>query len=405
MKQFFKILFGSTLSRSFAVFVYFFCVTGYAQQTESSKNQKAKVLSNKDSLIKIQDYKSIMFNGKDGPYIVHDTVYWVNSENKLIKQEKFGFDSLVVRADNLDANEFYVSINSNYEIPESEYDLPEKMVVISDIEGKYDAFAGFLYANKVIDANHNWIFGNGHLVLVGDFVDRGKNVTQVLWLIYKMEDQARLNGGQVHFILGNHEVLNFQGKHNYNRDKYIKVAQEISGEKDKNKAIKYMFSENSELGQWLATKNVIEKIGDYLFVHGGLSPELLAFELTLAEINQIVRSKFHGSEDVETKKTNFLYGSKGPFWYRGLAMASLNYTKIKPSELDAILTYYDSKKMVVGHTIVEKISSDFESKVIRIDVPHGYKKFSGKTKGLLIENGKEFIIDDRRDKSKRPTPL
>jgi len=397
MKQFFKILFGSTLSRSFAVFVYFFCVTGYAQQTESSKNQKAKVLSNKDSLLKLQDDKSILFNGKDGPYIVHDTVYWVNSENKLIKQEKFGLDSLVVRADNLDANEFYVSINSNYEIPESEYDLPEKMVVISDIEGKYDAFAGFLYANKVIDVNHNWIFGNGHLVLVGDFVDRGKNVTQVLWLIYKMEDQARLNGGQVHFILGNHEVLNFQGKHNYNRDKYIKVAQEISGEKDKNKAIKYMFSENSELGQWLATKNVIEKIGDYLFVHGGLSHELLAFELTLAEINQIVRSKFHGSEDVETKKTNFLYGSKGPFWYRGLAMASLNYTKIKPSELDAILTYYDSKMMVVGHTIVEKISSDFESKVIRIDVPHGYKKFSGKTKGLLIENGKEFIIDDRRD--------
>ncbi|WAC03282.1 hypothetical protein N7U66_06875 [Lacinutrix neustonica] len=56
------------------------------------------------------------------------------------------------------------------------------MVVISDIEGNYEAFASFLFANKIMDENHNWIFGTGHLVLVGDFVDRGKNVTQVLGL-------------------------------------------------------------------------------------------------------------------------------------------------------------------------------------------------------------------------------
>jgi len=49
------------------------------------------------------------------------------------------------------------------------------------------------------------------LVLVGDCVDRGQEVTQVLWLIYKLEIAAKNKGGSVHFVLGNHEIMNFQG--------------------------------------------------------------------------------------------------------------------------------------------------------------------------------------------------
>ena len=372
---------------------------GYAQQHAVSKNNKIDSISKKVSTNHIKEVKPSKFNGRDGPYIVNDTLYWVNSDNKLIKEVKYNADSVVVRTDNLDENEFYLSLESGYSIPESTYDLPEKMIVISDIEGKYDAFASFLFSNKVIDENHNWIFGNGHLVLVGDFVDRGKNVTQVLWLIYMLDYQARLTDGQVHFILGNHEVLNFHGNHKYNRSKYIKVAQEISGELDKKDATKYLYSERSELGKWLATKNIVEKIGDYLFVHGGLSPELLDFELTLVDINSIVRSNFGGLPDSINKTVDFLYGSKGPIWYRGIVMDRLNYPKIKPLELDTILAYYGSKKIVIGHTIVDNISTDYGGKVIRIDVSHGNKKFSGMTKGLLIENGKEFVIDDKGAKS------
>lgn len=69
------------------------------------------------------------------------------------------------------------------------------------------------------------------------------------------------------------------------------------------------------------------------------------------------------------------------------------------SSLDALLSYCNSEKIVIGHPVVNHISTDYEGKVIRIDVLHGSKKFSGKTKGLLIENGKEFAIDDKGDKS------
>ncbi len=338
------------------------------------------------------------YDGHDGPYILNDTLFRIDFENKLIRENPYSKDSLIVEVDNTDGDEFYVELQSRYGISKSTYPLPEKMVVISDIEGNYNAISSFLLANKVIDKRHNWIFGNGHLVLLGDFMDRGKNVTQVLWLIYKLEQQSILQKGQVHFILGNHEILNIQGHYRYTHGKYITLAQAITGETDKSKALKILYSTKSELGRWLGTKNVIEKIGDYLFVHAGLSPETLDYGLTLDDINLKVRSAFYEEEEEWDAVTGFLYSGKGPFWYRGFVTDMIGYDKINAADLLGLLTFYNAKKIVIGHTFVPNISSAFQDKMIMLDVPHGHKKFSGSTKGLLIEQGREYIIDDLGNK-------
>ena len=44
------------------------------------------------------------------------------------------------------------------------------------------------------------------------------------------------------------------------------------------------------------------------------------------------------------------------------------YNKINEVDLDKILNYYSSKKIVIGHTVVEDVSTDFNGKVIRVDV-------------------------------------
>ncbi|WP_299671484.1 metallophosphoesterase [uncultured Polaribacter sp.] len=360
-----------------------------------------KCFAQKDILDKLLKTDSVskkkknipLYNGNDGPYIINDTLFRVDSRNRLVILPKFNKDSIIVRVDNKDQNEFYVSLEKKYTIPKTNYDLPKKMVVISDIEGNYEAFAGFLYSNQLIDENHNWMYGDGHLVLVGDFVDRGKNVTQVLWLIYKLEQQAKKHNGVVHFILGNHEILNFNGDYRYNRKKYIKAAQEISQIKDKKEALKYMYSVNSELGKWLTTKNIIEKIGNYIFVHAGLSPKILNYKLSLRDINNLARIDFRNKNRSKESVVRFLFNSRGPLWYRGFFTKRPNYKKITVLELDSILNYYKSEKIVVGHTFVKKVSTDFNGKIIRTDVRHGNKKFSSKTQGLLIENHKEFIID------------
>lgn len=375
----------------------FFCWCSFliGQQTPISKEGASKIIHIK----KEAQEKVYEFDGPDGPYIINDTLFKVNKKKLLVFENQFNSDSLPVQVSNVDEDTFHVAIQSNYKSPPTNFDMPNKMVVISDIEGKFNAFSSFLMANKVIDKNYDWIFDDGHLVLVGDFVDRGRNVTQVLWLIYKLEYQAQEKGGHVHFILGNHEVLNFKGDHRYNSGKYIKVAQEISGQKDKKKAIQYMYSKRSELGKWVATKNVVEKIGDYIFVHAGLSPQLTKYKHTLDDINTNVRNFYTQKITKQDTTAQFLYGSKGPFWYRGFVMPRSNYEKINSTDLDHVLNYYKAKTIVVGHTIVSDIKKSFEGRILLIDVSHSYEKHSGKTKGVLIENGLEYKINDLGTKS------
>ena len=359
------------------------------------------LFDNTDFSLKFNYYPKVEFDGIDGPYVVSDKIYNVNSENKLIATNISKDDSIQVRVNNKDSDKFYFKIRNEYSIEKSEYKMPEKLIAISDIEGNFDGFSGFLKKNGIIDSNFNWIFKNGHLVLVGDFVDRGNNVTQVLWLIYKLEKQAKKNGGKVHFILGNHEIMNFQGNGGYNQEKYIKVAKEISKKEEWEKAIQFMFSENTELGNWLRTKNVIKKIGDYIFVHAGLHPELLDYKVDLDKINRITRKNwdkdlYRNPKDDET--ANFLIGRISPIWYRGLVTDYKYYDKINEVDLNKVLEYYNAKKIVVGHTVVRNISTGFNGKVIRVDLKHGIEKNSGFTKGLLIENGIEYIIDDNGNK-------
>jgi hypothetical protein len=76
------------------------------------------------------------------------------------------------------------------------------------------------------------------------------------------------------------------------------------------------------------------------------------------------------------------------------------YDKVTQSEFKQIQNYFNSPKIVVGHTGVTDIETDFDGGLIKTDVTHGQEKFSGRTKGLLIEAGIEYKIDDKGNRSK-----
>jgi len=275
--------------------------------------------------------------------------------------------------------------------------MPERLIAVADIEGNFNAFAGILINNKVTDEKFNWIFGDGHLVVNGDLFDRGNNVLPLIWLIYKLEQEAETAGGKVHTILGNHDIMNLRGVDNYNREKYRHSAYEIIGKDDLKDAITTLYNEQSEIGKWLRTKNAIEVIGDYLFVHAGLSPELLEFNLSIETINKTVRK--HIGENLYSTPgpdpvANLLMGRKGPFWFRGLVKSREEYGKVKMEQLDALLNHFEAKKVVIGHSVVDQVSTDYDGKVIRIDILHGKIKHSGISQGFLIEGGLEYVVDD-----------
>jgi hypothetical protein len=354
-------------------------------------------------IFQLFEKKTYDLGGIDGPYIVGDNLFEISKDNKLQSRTINRKDTIAIQADNLENDLFYIQLKDSITSEPEQYELPQRLIAISDIEGNFNGFSSFLKNNNVIDNKFNWVFGKGHLVLIGDFVDRGKNVTQVLWLIYKLENQAQKHGGKVHYILGNHEIMNLQGNSSYNQNKYKRVAQLISKKEDLKIATQYLYSHKTELGKWLRSKNVIEKIGDNIFVHGGVSPEILKYRIPIFNINQIARENWDKdlyNEEECNKVENFVTGKKGVYWYRGLATDYKDYNKITQSELNKVLDFYAVNKIIFGHTLKKDIAKEFNGQLIGIDVKHGQEKNSGKTKGVLIENGIEYKIDDNGIKTK-----
>jgi len=335
---------------------------------------------------------------KDGPYAFfkNDSMFQVNyikgnkNEGFYLEQNNYPVDSSALASSYfpLDSSSFDFSIKSDFKTPSDIYNDNNMILAISDIESGYKTFRDFLINNNVIDNNLNWIFGTGHLVLVGDFVDRGFSTTQVLWFIYKLEQDAKKQGGEVHFILGNHELKNMQGNYESTSPKYFHIAAIL--EKQQNE----LYDLNSLIGKWMASKNTIELINGNLFVHGGIHPDIANSNLDLNEINQIGRGNYYKPYYPRTKKNieQLLVSTHtGISWYRGYFKDDLTQEQINNG-----LNKFNAKSVIVGHTIQSKVNRQYEGKVIGIDVQHPkdyHKNWPKKSsEGLLIEGDKYYRI-------------
>jgi len=341
---------------------------------------------------------------KEGPYVFYenDSVLNVNyikgtKENGFyIDKKEYSVNSEIFAKSyfQIDSTSFDFKLSSDIRPPKTAYNDGNPLIAISDIEGGYKAFRDFLIQNQVIDKNLNWTFGNGHLVLDGDFVDRGWSVTQVLWFIYKLEKDATKQGGFVHFIIGNHELKNMQGNYRAAGDKYLGVSNILG------KFQNELYSPNSFLGRWMSSKNAIELINGNLFAHGGIHPDIADSDLSLDEINQIIRSNYYIPyyPKPEKKVENLLNSTrKGICWYRGYFKDDLTQ-----EEVERGLNKFNAKSIVVGHTLQSKVNRQYNGKVIGIDVKHpkDYKKYwpHGKSEGLLIEGNKYYRVFANGDK-------
>ncbi|MCK5146491.1 metallophosphoesterase [bacterium] len=276
---------------------------------------------------------------------------------------------------------FTVILKEDLPIPEDQYQLPGKILAISDIEGNFKGFKMILQGAEVMDDRYNWTFGTGHLILVGDLFDRGESVTECLWLIYRLESLAEEVGGSVHFILGNHDIMNMIADTRYVHPRYFTNAS-LLGENYND-----LYAVDTELGRWLRSKNTIEKVGDLIFVHGGISPEVASLNLSLTEMNSIVRDCI----DTPAVDSNsiLLTRSDGLYWYRGLVKKT-----ITESQLDVILNALNSSRIIVGHSVVDEISGLYDGRVIAIDLDHEENTQNGWMHALYIDDGKFYIIDN-----------
>jgi hypothetical protein len=300
-----------------------------------------------------------------GPYIFRENnklkARWIDNgriKSEVLTAEKF-FEfkkKFNLSFDYGDLKENYVTKPDYFQI----FSSVDSLSAISDIHGEYEKYIVLLKASKVIDDNLNWIFGKGHLVVLGDAFDRGDKVTEILWHLYGLEKQAEKAGGMVHVILGNHELMTFGKDETYLNDKYRKVEELLQ--------VKYsdLFSSNSVLGSWLRSKPIVITINDILFVHAGISIEMVNRKLRIEQINRGFSDLLAGKEiksDDEYEKLIFLNDDNGPIWYRGY----FRDQDFSENRLDSILTFYRTSHIVVGHTHCEGINPIFKNKIFGID--------------------------------------
>ena len=261
--------------------------------------------------------------------------------------------------------------------------LPVRIAAVSDTHGNFAGLATLLEKHGIMNASHRWTFDQGHLVVVGDTFDRGGGVTECLWLLRSLQAQAP---GRVHVLLGNHEAMVLKGDVRYLNPKYQALPGLLALD------IPALYGPDSEQGRWLRSLNILLRLGDILFVHGGPSPALAAQGLELPDLNA------QGREALGLSTASPVLGNIGPLWYRGLipGASALDATD---EQVTAILKAFHASFLVVGHSTQDRVTAFHQGRVFGIDA--GLQ--TGKDGELwLWENGK--AARGRMDGTRVPLP-
>src|SRR4030042_4099458 len=186
----------------------------------------------------------------------------------------------------------------------------DKIIVIGDLHGDYEAFIRILKGTEVIDRDLHWAAGKAHFVQTGDIMDRGPEARKIIDDLIRLEKEAAAAGGMVHVLLGNHEELNLTGIVFDSNSDYVTLDQFISflpdgyrkkqEEEITKKILKvrsrdplarpetvinefwkslrgnpsaqrlYLLNFGEVYGPWLRRLHVAIKINNVIFVHGGI---------------------------------------------------------------------------------------------------------------------------------------
>ena len=315
---------------------------------------------------------------------------------------------------------------------------PGRVVAVGDLHGDYDAWTAIARDAGLVDARGRWAGGTTTLVQTGDITDRGPDSLKIIRDLQRLEKEAAKAGGKVIVLLGNHEAMNVTGDLRYvdpgefaafrgRNSEALRAAAWDANDKliiasykarypamtDKDIRADWLkatplgllehqraWAPTGELGRWAASLPAIAKIGDTLFVHGGLSAPYTAMG-GLEEINRRVRAAVAAGDK---SPGSILTDPLGPMWYRGLItrgpafeqeVAAVAAAVGKPNiarppmaeELDMVLAAFGAKRLVVGHTPnLAGIAISHGGKLVRIDTGNALH-YKGQPSWLEIAGG------------------
>jgi hypothetical protein len=325
---------------------------------------------------------------------------------------------------------------------------PARIVAVGDLHGDYEAWIEIASRARLVDRRNRWAGGSAVLVQAGDIADRGPDSLKIFRHLIKLQKEAARAGGKVVVLVGNHEAMNMTGDLRYvhpgefaafantNSDRLreltyaanqaaIAAAYRTRSPDMAERAIhdawvaqtplgklehQLAWSPRGELGRWTIANPAVAKVGDTMFVHGGISLRYAA--LPPDEINRRTAAALASQASAPDSIINDEFG---PLWYRGLAEASETSEAERqvaaigeraaavPSadeELSAALRSAGARRMVVAHTPDRSgIKVSHRGRLVRIDT--GISRYYGGKLSYLEIMG-DRLVPHSWDRSPAP---
>jgi hypothetical protein len=265
------------------------------------------------------------------------------------------------------------------------FPAPRRLVAIGDLHGDLVATRAALRAAGAINASDHWIGGALVVVQTGDILDRGDDERAILDLLARLEREARLAGGALVALIGNHELMNGAGDFRYVTPAGLRGFDDVSPSAAALPASVPGPARNrmAALGagghyaRWLAHHAVIAIVGDTVFSHAGV---LGAWVARVDEVNQSARCWLDGQAN---QLPPALESDDGPVWTRAFAAPDVDCAAVT-----AALAALGATRMVVGHSVQPHgITSACDDRVWRIDVGLA-KRYGGPIEVLELAPGK-----------------
>jgi hypothetical protein len=246
----------------------------------------------------------------------------------------------------------------------------QRIVAFGDVHGDLEAARGALRLAGAIDEQDRWIGGELIVVQTGDQLDRGDQEQAILDLFERLRIESKAAGGAFHALLGNHELMNARGDLRYVTDggfaDFMDAVEYDPGDslladfEPHQRARMAALMPGGPYADLLAQRQVILRVGDNVFVHGGVLPDHVAYGID--EINRSAQAWLRGEADLPP----VLQGSESPQWTR---LYSQDPDSLACGVLEKALTALEAKRIVMGHTIQESgITSACGARAWRIDV-------------------------------------
>jgi len=275
-------------------------------------------------------------------------------------------------------NEYYnnmICIIMYNDVQPTYFPITERIIVIGDVHGDIFRLMEALYILNIISRDMKWIAEpkNTIVVQLGDQIDsltRGGDPSwevlpdiEVMLQMDKLDRIARLGGGRVLSLLGNHEIMNCLGEFSY-----VSAKSKETYDIDKRRKL---FEPGNFLNTILAKRNIVLKIGPYLFCHGGLLPQHLdSVNNNLHIMNDCIRRIITLNNISEQDKLLFnllALEQSSILWTREY----LNMSVVNPDTLNAlidiILERTNCKAICVGHNTVQNITPVANRKLFFVD--------------------------------------